>query len=166
MLWTVSRTASKRLVWKWGRREACLSQFDDPALLQRHAACHARRERKIVGRNNRGKLGLLHELRQGTEHEIGGLRIETAGRFVRKKHARRIGHRARKATWLYVHGVPLPSLGFFLGPARATATVSFLKNHGGGNLPRLSKKEAKATPLPFRDLLLSIARSARQAEAA
>jgi hypothetical protein len=75
-------------------------------------------------------------------------------------------HRARKGTWIYAWGVKPPSLGFFLGAATPTATVSFLKNHGGGSLPRLSKREAKTTPLPFRDLLLSIARSARASEAA
>ncbi len=44
-------------------------------------------------------------------------------------------------------------------PPEPIATVSFLTNHGGGDLPRLSKKEAKASPPAFRDLLLSIARS-------
>jgi hypothetical protein len=70
------------------------------------------------------------------------------------------GHRARKLTWLY-----------FVGPAEPpaldwrvlepTAQVSFCKNHGNSPLPRLSKKEAKASPPAFRDALLALARSAR-----
>ncbi len=67
------------------------------------------------------------------------------------------GHRARKATWLYAVGCELPSLRW--GPSVARATVSFCRNHGGGDLPRLSKREAKTTPPAFRDLLLAIARS-------
>jgi hypothetical protein len=68
------------------------------------------------------------------------------------------GHRARKLTWLYAvvrrppllnWSVPIPS-----------AQISFCKNHGDSHLPRLSKREAAATPPAFRDLLLSIARSA------
>lgn len=63
---------------------------------------------------------------------------------------------ARKATWLYYVGGDPPALDW-TSPA-PVATVSFLTNHGGGNLPRLSKKEAKATPPAFRDLLISLAR--------
>lgn len=65
------------------------------------------------------------------------------------------GHRARKATWLYVVG-PKPEDLDWSCPT-PTATVSFMINHGGGNLPRLGKKEAKATPVAFRDLLIRIA---------
>lgn len=58
------------------------------------------------------------------------------------------GHRARKATWLYVCGVrDLPALKW--GPSRATAAVE-----------SMGRAERMATPGPFRDLLLSIARSA------
>jgi hypothetical protein len=39
-------------------------------------------------------------------------------------------------------------------------------NHGTTHLPRLSKREAKATPIAFRDLLLSMARSVRKQAAA
>lgn len=72
------------------------------------------------------------------------------------------GHRARKRTWLYAHGVipaELPRLRW--GSSTPTATVSFCRNHGGGDLPRLSKREAKATPVEFRDVLLAMARSVR-----
>jgi hypothetical protein len=75
------------------------------------------------------------------------------------------GHRARKLTWLYYVGVePPPSLDWSV--PEPTAQVSYCKNHGDSPLPRLSKREAKATPLPFRDLLISIARIASGKEAA
>lgn len=74
------------------------------------------------------------------------------------------GHRARKATWLYAHGVELPRLkwgscgikmrldeGFHSKEERRRAVRT-------GACQRLSKLQRAATPLPFRDLLLSIAR--------
>lgn len=67
------------------------------------------------------------------------------------------GHRARKATWLLYVGSAPPEPMRWQRPA-PTATVSFLSNHGGGNLPRLPAKEAKATPPAFRDALLALAR--------
>lgn len=83
------------------------------------------------------------------------------------------GHRARKATWLYAARCELPSLRW--GPSTAThrldegfhsaAERAAAKAANGGHLPercrteRLSKRERAATPLPFRDLLLDMARS-------
>lgn len=83
------------------------------------------------------------------------------------------GHRARTATWLYAIGVNLPSMRwgssaaicrtgrYALSPnmtpqqrARAIKT---------GIVQRLSHAQRKATPLLFRDLLLSIARSSTRA---
>lgn len=84
------------------------------------------------------------------------------------------GHPARKATWLYARGVDLPLLewgrasgdfvrldeDFHSRAERARAIKT-------GACQRLSKKQRAATPIPFRDLLLSIARSAvRATEAA
>ena len=67
------------------------------------------------------------------------------------------GHRARKLTWLYVVGPRPPDLDWrVIAPS---AQVSFCKNHGNSLLPRLSKREASATPPAFRDLLLSLARA-------
>jgi hypothetical protein len=74
------------------------------------------------------------------------------------------GHRARKATWLYAHGVDLPSLrwgsapgdfvrldeGFHSKEERARAIKT-------GACQRLSHRQRAATPIEFRDLLLSIA---------
>jgi hypothetical protein len=74
------------------------------------------------------------------------------------------GHRARKRTWLYYVGNDPPGLDW--SAPDPTATVSFLTNHGGGNLPRLSKKEAKATPPAFRDLLIALARASGAERAA
>lgn len=64
------------------------------------------------------------------------------------------GHPARKATWLYVDGLtPLP---LDWGSPAPTATVSYLTNHRGGELPRLTKKQARRTPEAFRDVLIKI----------
>lgn len=65
------------------------------------------------------------------------------------------GHRARKRTWLYVVGDKPDDVDW--SEPEPTAQVSFCKNHGNSPLPRLSKKEAKRTPIAFRDLLLSLA---------
>jgi len=83
------------------------------------------------------------------------------------------GHRARKMTWLYAARVAsLPSLiwgkppaalarldhGFHSAAERAAAkAVGFASIARGGT--RLSAAENLATPVPFRDLLISIAAS-------
>lgn len=80
------------------------------------------------------------------------------------------GHRSRKATWLYAYGVPeLPSLRW--GPSAASVRLDegFHSSEecraarAAGVCPgdRLRKHERLATPPAFRDLLLSIARSAQ-----
>ena len=66
------------------------------------------------------------------------------------------GHRARKLTWLYYFGYSMPPETLWDVP-EPSAQVSNCANHGNSPLPRLSKKEASRTPIPFRDLLLSIA---------
>jgi hypothetical protein len=76
------------------------------------------------------------------------------------------GHTARKATWLYASSVDLPSLdwgraegdfvrledGFHSKEERARAVKR-------GACERLSKRQRAATPIAFRDLLISIART-------
>lgn len=70
------------------------------------------------------------------------------------------GHRARKRTWLlYVTDDAPPHLDW--SEPAPTAQVSFCKNHGDSPLPRLSKREAAATPLRFKALLLNLARHSR-----
>jgi hypothetical protein len=105
------------------------------------------------------------------------------------------GHRARKATWLYAAHIELPSLKWGksaastridLGFHSAEERKLFRSNRtlpsalmarkkqwldsiefasGRKEFKRLSATERAATPLPFRDLLLSIARSAKREEA-
>jgi hypothetical protein len=70
------------------------------------------------------------------------------------------GHRARKRTWLYAVTPCPPPLDTRAVPG--TAQVGWFDRIK----PSLSKREASATPLPFRDLLLSIARSVQTREAA
>lgn len=80
------------------------------------------------------------------------------------------GHRARKMTWLYAVGVELPSLnwtkpvnlvlldvGFHSKEERARAVKT-------GVCQRLSARRRRASPPEFRDLLLSLARSAARGE--
>lgn len=76
----------------------------------------------------------------------------------------RYGHKAKKATWLYAVGTELPELLWGFEPdQKSQALVSWCGNHvkSGERRPRLSGKEASATPPAFRDLLISLARSAR-----
>lgn len=85
------------------------------------------------------------------------------------------GHLARKATWLYANNTDLPSLKW------GRASGEFLKMDGGfhsaeerhravktGICQQLSKRQRVATPVQFRDVLLSIARtgSAKRRDAA
>ena len=76
------------------------------------------------------------------------------------------GHRARKATWLYASGVDLPSLHWGRAPGDFVrldegfhSTEERRRAVKTGACQRLSKKQRCATPIPFRDLLLSIARN-------
>jgi hypothetical protein len=68
------------------------------------------------------------------------------------------GHRARKATWLYVcsaraRAPDLPSL--FWGPSRAVRKATTVR---AGACAMMCKAERSRTPLPFRDLLLDLSR--------
>jgi hypothetical protein len=80
------------------------------------------------------------------------------------------GHAARKATWLYLAGVDLPPK-LQWGPSggqrldegfHSKAERDAARAAGIPPRKRLSKAQNIATPIPFRDLLLSMARSARQ----
>ena len=66
------------------------------------------------------------------------------------------GHRARKSTWLfYVGEAPPPSLKWERrGGVAQVGWFDRIK-------PSLNKREASATPLAFRDVLIAMARSAR-----
>lgn len=102
-------------------------------------------------------------------HEIpapgrgGSWQRTTCGGWVVHVEQGRYGHAAKKATWLYAYGVePLP---VDVRSAPGHALVSWCGNHVSdrlGKRPRLGKRAASATPPAFRDLLLSIARTARK----
>ena len=71
------------------------------------------------------------------------------------------GHRARKLTWLYAVGIELPSLRWGRGPATEVkvCTEGWQRGMGGVKQKKLSGAEKRLTPEPFRNLLLSMARS-------
>jgi hypothetical protein len=75
---------------------------------------------------------------------------------------RNYGHEARKATWLYAYGVTPPPLIWGRG-AKPTAWISADRPRAelaARGIRQMQKAEARKTPIPFRDLLLSIARTA------
>lgn len=82
------------------------------------------------------------------------------------------GHRARKATWLYAVGVELPVLEWRGSGSFVRLDPGFhskeerRKKQRVGVIARLPKWERAATPTPFRDVLISMARTARVQEGA
>jgi hypothetical protein len=76
------------------------------------------------------------------------------------------GHRARKATWLYAHGTALHSLdwgradGEFVRAEPGLTRIELARAVKTGMCQLLSKKQRRATPVPFRDLLISMAETA------
>lgn len=78
------------------------------------------------------------------------------------------GHPARKATWLYAHGLRVEELPEFKwGPSQGVrldegfhskAERDAARTAGVTPRPRLSTRENIATPIAFRDILLSVAR--------
>jgi hypothetical protein len=77
----------------------------------------------------------------------------------------RYGHPAKKATWLYAHGVELPSLRWGHVPDRdVKAPVSWCGNHTKADekRPRVGKAAASRSPESFRDELIAMARTVRR----
>lgn len=84
------------------------------------------------------------------------------------------GHMSRKPTWLYAVGVDLPSLDWSKGAQRLHPVA--LERYGYEKARRIGMtamvggkdktKIRNATPLPFRDVLLSIAETANKRAAA
>lgn len=82
------------------------------------------------------------------------------------------GHRARKLTWLYAVGVDRPQLDFSIPALKSRLDYGFhsarerreRRDHIAPlvNATRLSSKENNATPVPFRDVLLDMARSTKR----
>lgn len=89
----------------------------------------------------------------------GGWQRTICGGWVCHVEQRHYGHPARKATWLYAYGTTaLPALPWPPGP-EPEAWVSGGDYSSGRK--RVWSDHASATPPAFRDVLLSIARSAR-----
>lgn len=80
------------------------------------------------------------------------------------------GHSARKATWLYARGVDLPSLRWGRAMGRTRLEPGFHSSEerraaraaGAKPIKRLTAQERIGTPTPFRNMLISMARSAGQ----
>lgn len=99
----------------------------------------------------------------------GGWQRDIFGGWSAHVEQCRYGHPAKKATWLYAYGVDVPSLRWGFTPdQQCQALVSWCGNHvGSGEVrPRVGKDSAARTPPAFRDVLLSIAATARHREAA
>lgn len=100
----------------------------------------------------------------------GGWTRNFCGGWTAHVEQGRYGHPAKKATWVYAFGCELPTLRWGFNPdQKSSALVSWCGNRTRADekRPRVGKRSAAATPPAFRDLLLSIARTAsRQAEAA
>lgn len=101
-------------------------------------------------------------------HAGGGWQRGLCGGWSCHVEQGRYGHAAKKATWLYAYGVRnLPELRWGSDPdQKSRALVSWCGNRvaSGETRPRVGKRAASHTPDEFRDLLLAIARSARQEE--
>ncbi len=85
------------------------------------------------------------------------------GGWVGYVEQRLYGHPAKKATWLYARGVNPPRLDLRrIADRDSVALVSWCGNHTDkfDKRARVGKAVAARTPVAFRDLLLSIARSA------
>lgn len=101
-------------------------------------------------------------------HKGGWIAADFQGGWTCHVEQGAYGHRARKATWLYAVGVDLPSLRWGGAPGDFVrldegfhSTEERRRAVRTGACQRLSKKQRTATPPPFRELLLSMARSVR-----
>lgn len=95
------------------------------------------------------------------EPSRGGWQKTIEGDWVCEVDQATYGHRARKRTWLLYHGEALPPQ-LNWSATKGSHQIGLFDQ----KLPQLPKDERAATPTEFRDLLLSIARTAGQAMAA
>jgi hypothetical protein len=84
----------------------------------------------------------------------GSWQLTIDGDWVTEIWQSAYGHRARKRTWLVYGGSPPAPLNWERKPGQ------FQIGYFDQKRPQLPKAERSRTPLAFRDLLLSIARSA------
>ena len=108
----------------------------------------------------------------------GWVRSVLGGGWCCQVEQGRYGHPARKATWIYCHGTELPTLrwgsipngiphavGWRDSRRRKGRTYAAIVGHCKNNTdptdtrPRISKRQASATPPEFRDVLIGMARS-------
>ncbi|MCB0252098.1 MAG: hypothetical protein KDI55_00030 [Anaerolineae bacterium] len=95
----------------------------------------------------------------------GGWTRTFCGGWVAHIDQRVYGHKATKGTWLYAVTDDPPSLRWERGdpPQAWISTDRPRAELAAMGISQLSKREAKATPLEFRDVLLSIARTVETA---
>jgi len=96
---------------------------------------------------------------------VGGWQRDIFGGWCCHVEQCHYGHRARKATWLYAVGCELPALKWGDGSATSTVGGCTRVRFSDGSVTyvrsknRMGKPESNATPLPFRDILIAMARS-------
>lgn len=89
------------------------------------------------------------------EPQRGGWQRTIDGDWVTEVDQATYGHRARKRTWLLYNGEQMPPP-LQWKVAKGTHQIGLFDR----KLPELPKSERSATPEPFRDLLINMARSA------
>lgn len=94
------------------------------------------------------------------EPSRGGWQRTIDGDWVTEVDQAAYGHRARKRTWLLYHGINLPPP-LVWKRTRGSHQIGLFDQ----KLPQLPKNERSATPAPFRNLLISMARSTRPSKA-
>ena len=93
---------------------------------------------------------------------IGWIENESGG-WVCEVWQSAYGHRANKATWLYYFGDNKP-FDLRWDRPKGTHQIGFYDKRGkSANKPTLSKKEANATPVEFKEELIKLALWARNA---
>ena len=93
----------------------------------------------------------------GIARPIRGRWLASAGGWTAEVAQSTYGHRARKRTWLFCSGREPPLLRW--DQPRGEVWVSWLakETRRSGTIKRMTRREARATPALFRDLLISIA---------
>lgn len=127
-------------------------------ILLRAGFVEAKEETLVRSAERRPAFGLPEPSMDGWQRDI-------FGGWVAHVEQGRYGHPAKKATWLYAFGVDAPpSLRWGRIPdSESRALVSWCGNHvkSSETRPRVGKAVASRTPLPFRDVLIGIARSVK-----